>query len=121
MKLRIHKNSIRLRLSQQEVDKIGQGSPIIEMIEMGMGKENNFGYTLSPLDHIDEISAQYVQNILKISFPGHLAKEWASSEMVSVSNGADNNLSILIEKDFQCLHQRPDEDESDNFPNPDAQ
>ena len=121
MKLRIHKNSIRLRLSQQEVDKVGQGIPIIEIIEMGMGKENNFGYSLIPLDHIDEISAQYVQNNLKISFPIHKAKEWANSEMVSVSNGSDNNLPILIEKDFQCLHKRPGEDESDNFPNPVAQ
>lgn len=121
MKLRIHKNSIRLRLSQQEVDIIGQGSPIIEMVEMGMGKENNFGYSLIPLDHIDQISAQYVQNILKVSFPSRKAKEWADTEMVSISNNAENNLSILIEKDFQCLHERPGEDESGNFPNPDAQ
>jgi dihydroxyacetone kinase len=120
MKLRIHKNSIRLRLSQQEVDTIGRGSPIIEMVEMGMGKENNFGYSLIPLDHIDEISAQYVQNILKVSFPTHKAKEWADTDTVSISKVADNNLSILIEKDFQCLHERPGEDESNNFPNPDA-
>ncbi|MEX2591257.1 MAG: hypothetical protein WD426_00690 [Anditalea sp.] len=118
MKLRIHKNSIRLRLSQIEVDEIAKGNPIHEMVEVGENKENHFGYSLIPLEHIEEISAEYVLNKLDVTFPKKQAQEWASTEMVSVSNGPDIKLNILIEKDFQCLHKRPEEDESQNFPNP---
>ena len=46
------------------------------------------------------------------------AEEWANSDRVSLVNKSENGISVLIEKDFQCLHKRPDEDESQNFPNP---
>lgn len=118
MKLRIHKNSIRLRLSQIEVDEIAKGNSIDEILEIGDSKESQFSYSLVPLEHITIISAEFEQGRLIITFPKGKAEEWANTGMVSLSNGLENKLSILIEKDFQCLHKRPDEDESHNFPNP---
>jgi hypothetical protein len=38
---------------------------------------------------------------------------------VQSAGGAD--LNITLEKDFACLAPRAGEDESDNFPHPDAQ
>ena len=35
-----------------------------------------------------------------------------------ISVGEEIDLSILIEKDFKCLTDRPNEDESDLFENP---
>jgi hypothetical protein len=118
MKLRIHKNSIRLRLSQIEVDEIAKGNPINETLEMGESQEKSFGYSLTPLDNLAEISVEYVHNELKVTFPKILAMEWAGTDRVSLTNEPDQGLKILIEKDFQCLHKRPEEDESRNFPNP---
>lgn len=118
MKLRIHKNSIRLRLSQTEVEKIAEGQAITERLEIGGAAEDTFSYSLAPMDRCDKISAEFAQNKLQIVFPKPQAEEWANSETVGVTELAGNGLSILIEKDFQCLHKRPGEDESDNFHNP---
>lgn len=117
MKLRIHKNSIRLRLSQVEVGEVARGNSIHEVVEMGESQENPFGYSLIPLESADKISAAYIRNQINISLPMDQAKEWASTDSVGL-NGMDNKVNILIEKDFQCLHKRPNEDESQNFPNP---
>lgn len=120
MKLRIHKNSIRLRLSQGEVDEISQGNPIHELVEMGGLGSQDFGYHLVPTDGSEEIYAVYANNQLDVFFPLHQATHWAQSETVSVITPSESKLAILIEKDFQCLHERPGEDESNNFPNPSA-
>src|SRR5690554_7792928 len=120
MKLRIHKNSIRVRLSQGEVGEISKGNPIHELVEIGGAESQDFGYHLFPTEGIAEIYAVYAQNQLDILFPLHQATDWAQSDTVSISGPTDSRLAILIEKDFQCLHQRPGEDESNNFPNPSA-
>lgn len=118
MKLRVHNNSIRLRLSQPEVERIAHGQPIVEMLDMGLGQQNNFSYSLVPIEGAVEILADFIQNNLEIVFPKHQAAEWANTERVGVSKQLNNGLTILIEKDFQCLHKRPGEDETQNFPNP---
>ena len=119
MKLRIHKNSIRLRLSQTEVDKVAKGQAILETLETGGGdRESNFSYSLIPSDGNEQISAEFKQNNLKIVFPKNQAEEWANTDKVAVSQLSDKGVTILIEKDFQCLHKRPNEDETDNFRNP---
>jgi hypothetical protein len=51
-------------------------------------------------------------------------KTWAHSNQVGLQKdqflSEEKSLKILIEKDLQCLTARPDEDESDNYPHPDA-
>ena len=37
-----------------------------------------------------------------------------------IPNGKSEGLYLLVEKDFQCLTERPHEDESDLFPNPNS-
>lgn len=118
MKLRLHKNSIRLRLSQPEVEKIGQGKTIKETLEIGWAGENNFSYSLMPLENCEGIAAAFEQNNLKIYLPKNQGAEWATSDHVGMSQVPENGVAILIEIDFQCLHKRAGEDESQNFPNP---
>ena len=118
MKLRIHKNSIRLRLSQIEVDEIGSGQSISEQLEMGENAEDNFTYSLTPVPKNPGITAKFSRGKLSITFPITTAEEWANSDLVSLIHKSENGITVLIEKDFQCLHKRSDEDESQNFPNP---
>jgi len=49
-----------------------------------------------------------------------MAQEWASSECISLSFNPEGGPSLLIEKDFQCLHpeERNPADDADAFPNP---
>ncbi len=51
-----------------------------------------------------------------------MAGAWANSSEISLRASSPlpdgNELTILVEKDFKCLTDRPHEDESDLFPHP---
>jgi hypothetical protein len=123
MKLRIHKNTIRLRLSQTEVNQLGQGVEIIEELRFP-GPYPPFAYALKIQGEGDEITISHEAPRLFIFLPASKIKVWAGSDQVGITENIllDDGLilRVLIEKDFQCLHQRPNEDEKDNFPNPQA-
>jgi hypothetical protein len=121
MKLRIKGNSIRLRLSQTEVKTFGETEICYDNIAFG---ENVLTYQLH-MAEVDSVSAEFGNNTIEIAVPYELAEEWVKDdEMVgfeynqSFENGEE--LFILVEKDFQCLSDRKNEDESDNYPNPNA-
>ena len=120
MKLRIQGNSIRLRLTQAEVQRIAGGETVQEQVSF----VPPFVYSLVPDSEKVKLAARYEDHTLRVSLPSALAHTWATSEQVSIEetlmleNG--NELHVLIEKDFQCLHRRPNEDERDHFPNPAA-
>jgi hypothetical protein len=121
MKLRIHGNSIRLRLLQSEVAQIGAGHAVVETTHFGLGNNQQFKYALVPKLNIGHITTLYESGNLEILIPIELGKRWANSEEVGLSfsekiNNSDN-LEILIEKDFKCLHQE-NSNQTDNFPNP---
>lgn len=122
MKLRIHKNSIRLRLSQPEVQQIGTGEPVHQLLRLHPG--SSFEYILKTDTDISEVAAHINKNILTVSLPVFMAEAWALTHEVTIryiqNEGSEFESCILIEKDFQCLHKRPDEDESANFINPNA-
>ncbi len=120
MKLRIHHNTIRLRLSQSEVKQIGEGLPVQQLLTLEPGGQ--LGYGLYPDAGVDRVTARYTAHQLMITIPVAEAHAWAVTDQVTLRGvqhpGTDYECDILIEKDFQCLHKRPDEDESDNFLNP---
>jgi hypothetical protein len=124
MKLRIHNNCIRLRLSQTEVDQIAKGNPIHEKLEFPSEIGTLFFYALVPNPDIDAVLATFANNEILIQVPDRELIEWAKSDRVgiheSIKTTAESNLRVDVEKDFQCLHKRPGEDESDNFPHPAA-
>lgn len=121
MKLRLNNNSIRLRLTQTEAHQIAAGNAVTEKLCLG-SEAMGFGYSLVPDDKTEQIQAIYADNHLSVIVPQSIAKPWAVSEEVTIRHvlheGLEHENLLLIEKDFQCLHKRPDEDESDNFPNP---
>ena len=61
---------------------------------------------------------------MTVRLPETTVLAWATTDQVSIrgeqqlEDGA--TLGILVEKDFQCLTEREDEDESDMFPHPQA-
>jgi hypothetical protein len=121
MKIRIKGNSLRIRLSQSEITDFGSLGSITDTISFSPVPGNSLRYSIVAAGK-QKIGAQFKGNHIKILIPEALAKEWVESNRVSLSEskkiGNDETLSILIEKDFQCLHKRPGEDEMDNFPNP---
>jgi hypothetical protein len=118
MKLRIKGNAIRLRLSQSEVDELVDSHVIYEMVNFG---KNNLVYQLNLTDDMT-MSVIYADDCISINVPKVISFKWAKSDQVGfeemIAIDERNSLSILIEKDFKCLTDRPNEDESDLFANP---
>jgi len=118
MKLRIKGNSIRLRLTQSEVQRLISGEAIQETTRFSLVDEFNYAIELW---HLEIFQANFENGKLTVFVPTTEAKKWAETDQVSMEYLQPNDvdgLKILIEKDFACLAERPGEDERDNFPHP---
>jgi len=122
MKLRIRDNSIRLRLSRGEVDSLRADGLVKARTEFPAGHE--FGYELESSPASVQPDASFSDRAITVRVPESMALAWASTEQVSMQGEQflddGGKLTILVEKDFTCLAPREGEDESDMFPNPQA-
>ena len=122
MKLRIRDNSIRLRLTQTEVETVNNDGLVKGRVQFA--GRNSFDYVLESSPATVKPEAHVSNNVLTVRIPQMDIKQWAESEKVSISSEQNlddgEQLRILVEKDFACLAPRDGEDESDMFANPDA-
>lgn len=120
MKLRILNNSLRLRLSQTEVGILAEQKRVSATVHFSGAAVLH--YCIELHDEVQTPVAVFEDHRITISLPPAQGLEWANSNTVSLraNNVLDSgdNLTILIEKDFKCLTDRPSEDESDLFPHP---
>ncbi len=119
MKLRIQGNSLRLRLSQSEVAQFSKTGFVEDNIHFAPG--SNFAYTLESSSSLPAAKASYQNGWFRIQVPAAQAMEWFTTDQVGISADqpleSGKQLSILIEKDFQCLHGEVARD-PDAYPNP---
>jgi hypothetical protein len=119
MKLRIHGNSLRLRLSQSEVSQFSKTGFVEDSLQLGPGA--NFAYSLESSSSIPALVASYQNGWFRIQVPATVGTEWFSTDRVSIAAeqplASGKTLSILVEKDFQCLHGDVARD-PDAYPNP---
>lgn len=121
MKLRIHANSLRMRLSRSEVERLQQTGICTESLRFGSGSQ--LDYSLEVSSRIKVAEASYSNHCIRVLLPLDIATPWAASSEVSLSITHSNGdtPSVLIEKDFQCLHHDQENSTgSDMFPNPAA-
>lgn len=120
MKLRIKGNSIRIRLTKSEVDYFGSTGYLEEKIEFG---NSELIYAIKSNVNTNEITANFEGNTITVSIPENLKKEWVETDRIGLENkldiGMGKQLFLLVEKDFVCL-DNTFEDQSDNYPNPNA-
>jgi hypothetical protein len=115
MKLRIRGNSIRLRLTKTEVADLSDKGSVEEKTDFGNGI--CLFYSIISSDSTETVKADFTNNRLEIILPEKVANDWANSETVGLS-AIQNNLKLLIEKDFSCLVPRTNDDDSDTFSHP---
>ena len=119
MKLRISDNSIRIRVSKVEAEKLMQ----FETIQMttGFPADTQLSCQLIP-SKVDDLGCTFSSNSISIFIPESMIEAWKSSgtaeleTTLHLENGQE--LLILVEKDFKRLSNRAKEDESDLFINP---
>lgn len=117
MKLRILNHAVRLRLSQTEVEeiaKLGKVSGQTDFINQSLI------YSLIKDEQATDVTARFENQEIRLSVPSKVLEKWLDPEEVGFENTDQSQMKILVEKDFECLHKRPGEDESDSFPNPQA-
>jgi uncharacterized protein DUF7009 len=120
MKLRIKGPSLRLRLTQSEVRALDEQRVVEERVPFAPGIE--LTYRLRSDARVAEITASYRDDVLEVRVPESAAREWCRTGQVTLAHEQpvpQGALRIVLEKDFECLAPREDEDESDNFPHPD--
>jgi hypothetical protein len=110
MKLRMHRNSVRLRLNQGDVAQFSKTGHVEESVEFVPG--TSLSYVLESSSTIATPQANYKNGELRVQIPTRQGMEWAMGEGVGISGeqplGSGKSLSILIEKDFQCAHGEKD-------------
>ena len=119
MKLRIHGNSLRIRLTRPEVGRLADTGYLEEQTLFFAG--NKLVYALQSVDHGDELSATFDTNKITMFVPGKLIEHWPQNDVVGFDarlplTGRDT-LYLLLEKDFVCRHET-EEDQRDHYKNP---
>jgi hypothetical protein len=117
MKLRISNQSLRLRVNQDDLNLLMSSGRLDE--HFGDESIGKLGYSL--LTHeANTISIQLEPSHITVKMPQSYVSEWNSTDRVSFEQNI-SGIKLLLEKDFQCLSDRPNENESRNFRNPKSQ
>lgn len=119
MKLRIRGNSVRIRVSQGELEQLADGGVAEDRVRFSKEAELAYRVQVAP---DGAVTAELGPRGVTVTLPQATLERWLAPAEVSIRAeqqiGDGETLKILVEKDFACLVPREGEDESDLFPNP---
>ncbi len=121
MKLRIRGNTLRLRLSQSEVEQIGFGQPVVETTTFPDGAQLQYVMKTSEYETNVVKSVTGLNTLIEVLIERKVADRWAGSQEVGLYGVHPlqlGSLELLVEKDFACLNPRDGMEDLDSFPNP---
>jgi hypothetical protein len=107
-------NSLRLRLTRSEVERLGERGVVEEAVEFG---QERLTYRLSAAPHGEPVQADFRNGAVTVSVDKQVLNAWTDSDEVGIYARA-GGLIVSIEKDFRCLTRPLDEQERDCYPNP---
>ena len=120
MKLRIHGNSIRLRLNRREMAQFSASGRLENAFEWGAGGEDRLVFGLEVSQSASNVGFRGSGRAMSVILPLALAQEWINTDQVAVSAAVpldpERVLSILVEKEFRRLHGA--NNDPDLYPNP---
>jgi len=122
MKLRLHEDSLRLRLSPAEVGELNCAGRVSHTTSFAGG--NNLTYSIQSSVKVAEIRATFQSGEITVEVPQPMVAHWAAGDDVGISakqpleNG--RALKIMIEKDFYCLDPAINDPDTALYPNPKA-
>lgn len=120
MKLRIKGNSLRLRVSPSEMERLLITGRIEETIHFAQQPDAKLTYALEQAPFKQDISVSYQPGEVTVVLSTETASEWAQGEQVGIYGSVDlghGELELTVEKDFACL-DKEGEDNQDTFANP---
>lgn len=114
MKLRLHANSIRLRLSRPEMSTLAKDRRVQD--SLAFGSDSRFVYSLEIDRNATETHSLYDGGRIRVVIVENEANRWIETDQVGIESSPASGPRILIEKDFQCLHR--EDGDLDAYPNP---
>ena len=113
MKLRLEADSLRLRLSEEEVGEFARTGHLTTVVRLAPGAAGLLTYALQRTPDDSTAAAQglrvaYLPGSLTVLVPDSVARRWTASDAISLSADVGNaetlGLRILVEKDLGCKH-----------------
>ena len=121
MKLRIKGNSLRLRITRPELDRLMNEGRIEETIAFASDDRSRLTYSLEHVATSSAPTVRFSPPSLEVRIPTAQAQQWSMGDDVgiyaAIGLGERGSLELMIEKDFACLHGTPEENR-DAFANP---
>ena len=112
MKLRVRGNSIRLRVTQRELDVLRDTGRVAERLEFPQSPP--LTYALCVDDSREMPGAAFANGEIAVFLPRLRFEQWLNPQEVGICAAQalpdGGVLSLLIEKDFPCLMPRAGED-----------
>lgn len=116
MKLRIQDSSLRLRLTRKEVAAFAATGRVAAETHFPSGRR--LTYALEASRSEKRLAATFEDGHITVRVPEELVGPWVHTDKVGLEEHA--GMSILVEKDFKCLHGPAHRVDADAFPNPNA-
>ena len=89
---------------------------------MDLSPESALIFAIQSSD-VESMAVQLEGSTITVLLSRAEAEQWTGTDLVGIEaqspteNGA---LTVLVEKDFKCLHRPSSEDDADTYPHPDA-
>ena len=120
MKLRIERGSLRIRLSQPEVEGLAKSGQLTE--KLTFPNNHTLIYEICSDSTTAKTRAEFLNEMIIIRVPVEILNDWSNSKMVGFEENIDlengEKLSILVEKDFKKLTRKDKNSQGNLFPNP---
>jgi hypothetical protein len=106
MKLRIDHQSIRLRLSEADLEKLHKQGFVAETLHLPQG---SLTFKLLMTNTCNTLTAFLDEESITVEMPDNLANHWIQTDEIGLYETIPLtqkglSLKILIEKDFPCKH-----------------
>ena len=105
MKLRIHDNTLRIRLTQSEVARLAAGNPVEQITEFA---PTSFLITLvKPSSQVRSTTATFQDNQLSVLLPLDAVTRWAHSDQVGIEASQTIGSALRCRRQHRCVSQSP--------------
>jgi len=108
MKLRIQGDSLRLRMTQNEVAFLHNFGCVESTIRFAPGRA--LSYSVASSTDAAEVSVHYEDDSICVVLPQPVVTAWAEGTEVTVEGSGNSGVQVSVEKDFQCLHKSEERD-----------
>lgn len=113
MKICIESNSLKLSLTPSEIEAFAHDGLYKEKLQLG---DDTLTYLIQRTAEA-KVSASFKNNIITILVPERIADEWTSTDQLSFDAIQNEEMHLLVEKDFKSL-DTVNENHSSSFMNP---